>query len=713
MVNRMAEVRCHYNRSQLAQAIRHVGVKRGDVVFSHSNIGFFGFPEEGRTPEDMFCTVLGAFTDVLTDEGTLVVPTFTYSFCKGEPFDPDSTPSTCGIFSEMVRKHPEAHRSNDPIFSVAALGRLAEQLTSDVPAECFGSGSFWERFIENNGIVCNLNLDSGSTLVHYIEQCLSVPYRYKKLFTGEFVRDGVVEKGGAIHFCRDLSNPGTEACFEFFDAEARRLGLVRSADVGRGSVVSIRAADTRSLIEQELPTTPWFMTVSADSEDAPILVQPSPPFRVAMSDNASMREMVEAIWALPRDIVSDGYDVALDALSKQSPMTIHEYPTGTECWTWIVPEKWTCVEAYLETIDGKRILSYADDPLHVMSYSLPFEGIVSREELSSHLHVHPRLPDAVPFKFQYYERDWGLCCSSKVKASLKDDQYRVRINTRFSYSTLKVGETVVPGSTDQNIIFCAHLCHPAMVNDDLSGVVVGVDVMRKLRKKMGHRYTYRLLIVPETIGSIAFLSHNEELIPEMSGGLFLEMLGLPYAHALQRSFTGDTEMDRFFSTALMDLDPSGWTGDFRRVICNDDLQFNSPGVRVPMLSLSRVLPRENPDWPYPEYHSNRDVPKPGVFKNMEQSRDLVLALVDALEDNEVPVNTFKGDPFCSRYGLHPNFYADPKANADFFGIVNRIDGTRTIAQIAFECGTSFNTVRRIALAMQRRGLVEFIAPAPR
>ena len=173
-----------------------------------------------------------------------------------------------------------------------------------------------------------------------------------------------------------------------------------------------------------------------------------------------MTEMVDALWRLPRDIVSDGYDAALDALARSVPMTVHEYPTGTECWSWIVPEKWTCHEASLETLDGSRVFSYARPSAARRPYSLPFDGVVSREELFAHLHVHARNPDAIPFIFKYYERDWGLCCTRKTRDALTDERYRVVIRSDFSYATLKVGETIVPGETDECIVLCAHLCHP-------------------------------------------------------------------------------------------------------------------------------------------------------------------------------------------------------------------------------------------------------------
>ena len=132
---------------------------------------------------------------------------------------------------------------------------------------------------------------------------------------------------------------------------------------------------------------------------------------VRLPEAASMMQMIEGLWLLPRDIVSDGYDIALRALAQQVGMTIHEYPSGMECWSWVVPEKWTCHEAYLETLSGERLFSYSDNPLHVVSYSLPISGIVTREELFEHLHVHPRRPEAIPFVFKYYERDW-VCAAA-------------------------------------------------------------------------------------------------------------------------------------------------------------------------------------------------------------------------------------------------------------------------------------------------------------
>jgi aminopeptidase-like protein len=234
--------------------------------------------------------------------------------------------------------------------------------------------------------------------------------------------------------------------------------------------------------------------------------------------------------------------------------------------------------------------------------------------------------------------------------------------------------------------------------------------------------------VPETIGSIAYLSRNEELIPTMKGGLFLEMLGREHPHALQLSYQGNTGVDRCFNRVMEERDPASWTGPFRTIIGNDERQFNGPGVRVPMLSLSRVLPQSDPGWPYLGYHSSYDTPDRISVRCLEESRDMVLAMVDALErdgletksnsfgnghmpleskadDDLVPVNLFKGEVFCSRYGLHIDWATNPEGSRAFFDIMARIDGTQSVAEIASACGISPDATRQVIGVLRQHNLI--------
>jgi aminopeptidase-like protein len=356
-------------------------------------------------------------------------------------------------------------------------------------------------------------------------------------------------------------------------------------------------------------------------------------------------------------------------------------------------------------MDGKRLIDYANHPLHVVSYSLPFEGVVGREELLEHLHFHPHLPEAIPFVFKYYERDWGLCAPQTLRDSLADENYKVVIRTIFEPGTLKVGEVVIPGESQKTFILVAHSCHPAMVNDDLTGVVVGIDLVRNLLAGPRPYYTYRLLVLPETIGSVAYLSHNEHLIPNMVAGLFLEMLGNDSPHALQGSFQSDSQADRCLVSALRGLDPKGYTGLYRKVTPNDERQFNAPGVRIPMLSISRAEKPSFPPRPYHEYHTSLDTPAIITQARLEASRDLVISFLQAWEHNQFIVNNFKGEIFCSGYGIWIDYRTNPEGSLRLFEIMERCDGEHTVADIATELGISFQSVWEVVSLFLEKGLV--------
>lgn len=706
-----------YSRPDLIEGLRGAGLVRGDTVYVHVGLDALGKPDPSAAAAGEGSLVESCLREVLGPEGTVLVPTYTFSFCRQQPFDVSGTATEGGPWSpsaevlEHIRSMPGAIRSRDPIHSVAGIGPRAEELLRDVPPTCFGPGSVHERLLNASGKICLIGLPlEEASFRHYVEESVGIPGRFKKLFTGQIRENGESRKQGWIFNVRILAK-NFDPDGSRLEQRARETGALRAARVGGGEVLGIDARRYFELTSEELRKDPWF-TVRGPAVD-PVAAEDARvgarPVRVDLPPGASTEQIIEKLWRLPRDLVSDGFDTALAAIGRlgpELPMTVHEFPSGTECFTWLVPEKWSCEEAYLETMDGRRVFSHADQPLHVVSYSLPFEGVVTRDELFRHLHVHAQKPDAIPYIFKYYERDWGLCCSRVVKETLTDERYRVVIRTTFRYSTLKIGEVIAPGETDETFVLTSHLCHPSMVNDDMAGVAVGIDVMREILRRKKRRYTYRYLIVPETIGGVAWLSRHEDLIPKLKGGLFLEMLGLDNPAALQLSFDGNTELDRVFSMVLKAQEPSGWTGKFRSIIGNDERQFNGPGVRVPMLSLSRVLPASHPQWPYPEYHSSADNPSVCSSKRLAESRDLILAMVDALEANRVPVNRFKGEPFCSRYGIFVDGYTNPQGNRALFDILFLVDGTRSVADIAAQCGISFEAARQTIDELARHGLVQ-------
>ena len=176
-------------------------------------------------------------------------------------------------------------------------------------------------------------------------------------------------------------------------------------------------------------------------------------------------------------------------------------------------------------------------------------------------------------------------------------------------------------------------------------------------------------------------------------------------HSLQSSLFADSDADLCFEEAFRERDPAGWVGAYRTVIGNDEKQFNGPGVRVPFLSLSRVLPMSHPDHPYREYHSSHDTPAIVSKERLEASRDLVLRMLEVFEQNRTPMNQFRGEIFCSRYGIHRDWYRDREGHRALFATMERIDGTRSIARIAREANVSFREAHRTVMELESHGLV--------
>jgi aminopeptidase-like protein len=162
---------------------------------------------------------------------------------------------------------------------------------------------------------------------------------------------------------------------------------------------------------------------------------------------------------------------------------------------------------------------------------------------------------------------------------------------------------------------------------------------------------------------------------------------------------------------LRGLDPQGYSAPYRTVIGNDERQFNAPGVRVPMLSLSRVEPAGSPTRPYREYHSSLDTPAIVTQERLQDSRRMVLGLIEAWERNQYVVNNFKGEVFCSGYGIWIDYRVSPEGHRRLFEIMERCDGEHRVADIAAELSIAFQAVWEVVSLLQDKALV-WLSRAP-
>lgn len=240
--------------------------------------------------------------------------------------------------------------------------------------------------------------------------------------------------------------------------------------------------------------------------------------------------LFDELFPLCRSLTGLGYEKSLAILQRYIPFEVEEYPCGSQVFDWTVPQHWTLNRATLKDGQGNIILDTDVNPLHVVNYSEPFKGEVTLEELQKHLYSDPNNPTAIPYVISYYNKRWGFCLSHNQREQLSSERYTVEIDTvKSDQGAVKIGVCDLKGESDKIIQISAYLCHPNLMNNELSGPIGQVFLYHLLKAMPKRKYTYRFVINPETIGAICYLSkHAQELKDKLVYGVVLTCIAAPY-----------------------------------------------------------------------------------------------------------------------------------------------------------------------------------------
>lgn len=397
-----------------------------------------------------------------------------------------------------------------------------------------------------------------------------------------------------------------------------------------------------------------------------------------LTEGEWMYELLEELFPICRSITGNGVRETLRIIQQLIPITIHEIATGTKVFDWEVPKEWNINEAYILDEEGNKIIDFKNNSLHVMNYSTPVDKWIDLKELQQHLYSIEELPDSIPYMTSYYKERWGFCISHNQRKELKDGKYRVLIDSELKNGHLTYGELLIAGNKEEEIFLSTYICHPSMANNELSGPVMATCLAKWIMKKP-RKYTYRIIFVPETIGSITYLSRNLETMKKnIIAGINLTCVGDERTYSYLSSRYGNTLADRVAINILKHKHP-----EFKRYSYldrgSDERQYCSPGIDLPVISIMRTKYGE-----YPEYHTSLDNLDLVTPTGLQGSYDVIKECIELLENNEKYINNCLGEPQLGKRGLYPSLglKKTPEELMKLRNFLAYADGTNDLIEIS-------------------------------
>lgn len=359
-------------------------------------------------------------------------------------------------------------------------------------------------------------------------------------------------------------------------------------------------------------------------------------------------QLAEKLWPINRSLTGDGVRQTLAILKSEIPeLQVSEVPSGTSVFDWTIPQEWKIRQAYIEDESGHRWIDFANHNLHVMGYSTPVDQWMSREELEPYLYSLPNQPTAIPYVTSYYAPRWGFCLSQQQRDALPDGRFHVVIDSELFDGHLTYAECYLPGQTEQEILLSTYICHPSMANNELSGPVVTTALIQYL-KSIERRYSYRIVFVPETIGSIAYLSKHLSVMKRNTvAGLVVTCVGDPFHYSYLSTRQGNHLIDRVAKHVLLKIEPNYKYYSFLDR-GSDERQYGSPLVNLPVGSIMRSKYAD-----FLEYHSSLDNLSFVTPAGLQGGFDAIRQSLLILEKNRYPKVTVFCEPQLGKRGLYP------------------------------------------------------------
>jgi aminopeptidase-like protein len=410
------------------------------------------------------------------------------------------------------------------------------------------------------------------------------------------------------------------------------------------------------------------------------------------------------LFPINRSITGPGVRETLAYVGKLLPgLKVHAVPTGTPAFDWTVPNEWSVRDAYIEDEAGKRVVDFRQNNLHLMGYSVAVDAWLERDELDGHLHSLPDQPNAIPYVTSYYAPRWGFCLTHDQRTALPAGRYRAVIDADLEPGVLNYGELILPGKEDKEILLSTYICHPSMANNEISGIVVTTGLARWLQSLEDRRYTYRIVFIPETIGSIVYLSrHADEMKQKTVAGFVVTCVGDDRDYSFLPSRSGGTLADRVAELVL-----TRQVEEFTRYSFldrgSDERQYCSPLIDLPVVSIMRTKYGV-----YPEYHTSLDDLSLISAEGLTGGFTVLQSCLKHLEQNYRYKATTPCEPQLGKRGLYPTLSSKGSAAQvrTMLDVLAYADGETDLIEVSRRIGADMMVCADIARRLEAHGLLE-------
>ena len=393
-----------------------------------------------------------------------------------------------------------------------------------------------------------------------------------------------------------------------------------------------------------------------------------------------MYSWASEMFGFNRSLTGSGVRKTLEYIKELLPeLEISSVKSGTKAFDWEVPTEWNLDSAAIYDSAGNILISTNETNLRVVGYSVPIDRIVDAEELSSHLYSLPNQIDAIPYVTSYYQENWGFCIKESEKVLFNEGPFRVQINATRTQGEMVFGELLIQGESKEEVFLSTYICHPSLANDNLSGIVVSIGLIRYLKSLKSLKYSYRIIFIPETIGAIYYLSqHLHNLKKNTIAGWTLTCLGDDGNYSYLPSRNGNTLSDRISVKVLEDIDPNycAYNWNDRG---SDERQYCAPGIDLPIASIMRSKYAT-----YPEYHTSLDnltfISPEGLSGGFNALKNCIIIL----ESNAVySINTL-GEPQLGKRGLYNNISMKntETSTRNLLNVISQLDGQSDLIQVS-------------------------------